>query len=476
MSKEVRVRFAPSPTGFLHLGNIRAALINYLFAHQKNGKFILRIEDTDKSRNLDEAAFEILQDLKWLGLKYDEGPILGGKYGPYYQSQRTEIYQKHLNDLILNQKIYRCFCSMERLDQMRQEQMAQGKPPRYDRKCLNLSNDNIKQKLVDKEPFIWRFKLDPEQFYEIEDMARGKIKFEMRNFSDFALTRQDGSFTFLFTNFVDDWLMNITHVIRGEDHLSNTALQAAMFDDLAVTLPKFWHLPMICNKEGKKLSKRDFGFSLKDLKKEGFLPESICNYLGIIGVSFEQEIASLEDLSKKFDFENISSTGPIRFDIEKLTWINHKWIQKGSLEKLANEVKPFLYEKISQSKNLDDEKLKFFLSKLRSDMKTLKDVSSVLNFYFEDPKVEKNKIENQIGKQNSEIILDLIYKHLNYADKTELFLNTIKFEGKEKGLKIKEIFGTIRYLLTGKFEGPSIHDIFQILEDEKIKKRLARVF
>jgi len=473
MKSEVRVRFAPSPTGFMHLGNIRTALINYLFAHKKDGKFVVRIEDTDVARNISETGYEILDDLKWLGLKYNEGPLVGGEFGPYYQSKRKDIYCKNLDDLISSQKVYRCFCSVEILDRKRKEQAAQGKPPRYDRTCLHLSDNHIKQKLAAGLPFIWRFKINNDQVLDIKDMARGTIRFDMKNFSDFALTRQDGSFTFMFANFVDDWLMQISHVIRGEDHLSNTAMQAALFDAFAVQIPTFWHLPMLCSPDGKKMSKRDFGFSLEDLKKDGFLPQAICNYLGIVGGSFEKEIQNIWELSQNYDFDNIHATGPIKFDIEKLTWINHKWIEDIAIEKLVEMVKPFLYEQIPASKNIDDEKLAYLLSKVKTDLKVLKDAGKVLEFYFQTPKVDVKELEEQFTKDNAKIILDLIKKHLDECDKTDFFLDVLKKEGKEKGLKVKEIFWTLRYLLTGTFQGVGVHDLFEMLEDNEIKKRLG---
>jgi glutamyl-tRNA synthetase len=476
MKKKIRVRFAPSPTGFMHVGNVRAALLNYLFAHQKKGDFVLRIEDTDKARNLDEAGAEILQDLTWLGLKHTEGPIMGGSHGPYVQSDRTKIYQKHLNDLIENKQVYRCFCSRERLEKLRKEQLDAGRPPRYDRACWDMSDDQIKQNIAEGKSFIWRFALNQDECFEIKDMARGMVKFDMKHFSDFALTRADGSFTFLFTNFVDDWLMEITHVIRGEDHLTNTAMQAAMFRALAVDLPTFWHLPMLCSKtDGKKLSKRDFGFSLHDLRKDGFLPQAICNYLAIIGSSFEHEIQSLGELTKNFDFEHIHATGAIKFDVEKLLWINHKWIERLSLEHLAEYVKPFLIHTIPQSKNLSDDTLHFMLDKLRSDIKTLQDVSNVFDFYFNEPEADVKEIEAQIGKQKCETILEIITQNIEHSDKTELFLDTVKAQGKERGLQMKEVFGPIRYLLTGSFRGPRLHDLFEILADSVIYKRLQRI-
>ncbi len=474
MSNKVRVRFAPSPTGFMHLGNIRVALMNYLFAHQKKGSFVLRIEDTDKFRNLSEAGFQILQDLKWLGLKYTEGPIIGGEFEPYYQSERTEIYKKQLDQLIEPKKVYRCFCTKERLDNMREKQVAAGQPPRYDRTCLDLSDDMIKQKIAVGLPFLWRFKINQEQVFDVNCMARGKTRFEMKNFSDFALTRHDGSFTFMFANFVDDWLMQITNVIRGEDHLSNTAMQAALFDAFAVHMPTFWHLPMLCSAEGKKLSKRDFGFSLEDLKHEGFLPQAICNYLAIIGGSFEQEIQSLGELAKSFDFDNIHSTGAIRYDIEKLTWLNHKWIERVSSEKLFELAAEFLYEQIPASQSVTQDKLEFLLQKVKTDLKTLKDVGPALSFYFDAPEIDIKAIQDKIGADKTKIIFELIKKNLDNLSQTEFFLDSLKTEGKEKGLKIRDVFGTIRYLLTGKFQGVGIHDLFEILEVEKIKARLSQ--
>ncbi len=467
MNKNIRTRFAPSPTGFLHLGNIRAALINYIFAKQKDGKFIVRIEDTDQSRNVDEASYAIMDDLEWLNLKYDEGS--------YFQSKRTELYQKHLDDLINNQKVYRCFCTPEKLDEKRKHQLEQGLPPKYDRECRNLSDDQIKAKIAANTPFIWRLKLNSDQSLDVQDMARGKISFDMKNFSDFALTRNDGSFTFMFTNFIDDWLMQISHVIRGEDHLSNSAMQCALYYAFALPFPIFWHLPMICNKEGKKLSKRDFGFSLEDLRKDGFLAETICNYLAIIGGSFEQEIQSLDELVKNFNFENMHSTGSIKFDVEKLTWINHKWIEKLPAKSLLGNAKLFLHKEIPASENVSDEKLEYILEKLKTDIKTLKDVGPVLSFYFSSPNVNKEEIENKIGKEKTELILKLIKTHVKDCVKADYFLNTLKTEGKEQGLKIREVFGPIRYLLTGTFQGPSIHDIMEILEDKEIEKRLNAI-
>jgi len=472
----VRVRFAPSPTGFMHLGNVRAAILNYLFARQHKGTFILRIEDTDVQRNLEEAELRITQDLQWLKLVYNEGPLVGGNFGPYLQSERTDIYNTQLNDLVALRKVYRCFCTAEILEDKRKKQLAAGLPPRYDRTCAQLSADKIKAKVSANLPFIWRFSLNESQIFEIHDLAKGKVTFDMKNFSDFAITRPDGSFTFIFVNFVDDWFMKITHIIRGEDHLSNTGMQAALYDAFAVKLPTFWHLPLICNQAGEKLSKRDFGFSLEDLKAAGFLPEAIINYLATIGASFEQEIQSLTELTKNFNFNHITSTSAIKYDLDKLTWMNHKWIGLLSPEELYNRVLPFLHRACPESTKISHEKLQELITKLRSDLRSLCDIGPLLEFLFREPIVSREKLNETFGPEKTNLALEIIHEHKNLLEQsTDSFLESIKSVAQQRNLKTKEILGPVRYLLTGKCEGFGIHDLFGMLEKDVIKKRLEKL-
>jgi len=472
----VRVRFAPSPTGFMHLGNVRASVLNYLFARQKKGTFILRIEDTDAVRNVEEAEARIIQDLKWLNLSYDEGPFVGGNFGPYLQSERTELYQKQLDTLVEYKKIYRCFCTAEILEEKRKKQLAAGKPPRYDRTCAIISDDKIKAKVAANLPFIWRFKLNELQQFEINDLAKGKVTFDMKHFSDFAITRPDGTFTFIFVNFVDDWFMKITHIIRGEDHLSNTGMQAALYDAFAVKLPTFWHLPIICNQAGEKLSKRDFGFSLEDLKAAGFLPEAISNYLVIIGGSFEQEIQSTNELVKSFNFDHVPSTSSIKYDVDKLTWINHKWIAQLSPEELYLRVEPFLQAAHPASKQMAREKLVVLVNQIKSDLRTLVDVGPQLAFLFNEPEIVTEKLTEIFGPEKTKTALEIIGQNVTKLDEsTDFFLESIKTSAQQNSLKTKEIFGPLRYLLTGKTEGIGMHDLFGMLEREVIKKRLGKL-
>ncbi|CDK30384.1 glutamate--tRNA ligase [Candidatus Babela massiliensis] len=467
---KVRVRFAPSPTGIMHLGNVRSALMNYLFAKRYNGTFVLRIEDTDFKRNVENLSDKIIDDLLWLGLEYNEGPVKGGSYGPYYQSQRANFYTQYLNKLIEKNLAYRCFCTPEELEQKRQRQVAMKLPPRYDRTCLNLSQDDIDKYVETNKPFIWRFKLDYSKTVKFYDLAHKEMSFELKHFSDIPLTRQDGSFTFLFANFVDDHLMEITHVFRGEDHLSNTASQVALYEAFNVKLPIFWHLPIIGNKEGKKLSKRDFGFSLTDLQNAGYLPEAISNYLTIIGGSFKKEILNKEELINAIDFEKIEPTGMIKYDVEKLNWVNHKWISNYDTTKLIELCLPYLINKYPQVQDITREELSKLIDTVKTELVTLEQIVNLTEFYFNEPNLDLELIKDLDIDINffSKLILDLKDKLNNPEQAVDFIKDTIK----EQKKPLSVIFKLIRFALTGRTMGPSILELFKILESKKIYKRL----
>lgn len=467
-NETVRVRFAPSPTGYLHLGSVRTALINYIYAKQKNGIFILRIEDTDPQRNFDPRGSIIIEDLNWLDLKYNEGP--------YLQSERTEIYQEYLDKLKEKPgKIYRCFCTIEELEKIRSRQIALKKPPRYEQTCTKLTNNQIEEKLKANTPFIWRFNLDKNKTIEISDLIRGKITFNLKNFSDFPLTRCDGSFTFIFANFVDDLEMKITDVFRGEDHISNTALQAALYEAFDAKLPKFYHMPIIVTTTGKKLSKRDFGFRLKDLKDAGFLPEAINNYLAIIGSSFAQEIMDLNQIIKNFNFNSISSTGTITYDLEKLKWVNHKWILKLAPQDLALRVRDHLEKAYPQASELSNKDLETLISAVQKELFTLKDSVEALKFYFELPKFNKETLEQynyQETKESLKEIFNLLSTDSKILENPDETLNIIKEIAKKNNTPLKYIFKILRIALTGEPNGPEIKELIKILKPQEIIIRL----
>ncbi len=468
----VRVRFAPAPTGLMHLGNVRTALMNYLFARQKQGTLVIRIEDTDQQRNFDPGAHQILKDLAWLELSFQEGPGKGGPYEPYFQSQRTAIYQEKLNHLITTQKIYRCFCTAEDLEKKRQRQVALKLPPRYDRTCLQLSPTDLQKNLHDKLPFIWRIKLPAQGTVIINDIARGNIQFDLKNFSDAPLTRQDGSFTFLFANFVDDFVMRITHIFRGEDHLTNTAIQAMLYAAFEQELPTYWHMPIICNAQGKKLSKRDFGFSLVDLQQGGYLPEAICNYLGIIGGSFVTEIMSLADLAKTTDFTALSTAGQIKYDVEKLTWVNHQWITLCDPLKLAQHCLPFLTPSFPQAASMDINVLAKLLQTIKSDLQTLKDCPQQLHFYFVRPQFDVLELEKHVTASAHNAIKELVCSHIADINNPELFVQNLKAAAKTQNIPLKDLFVWLRMALTGQPHGPAIHELIIMLGIEESQNRI----
>jgi len=451
-------------------------VMNYLFAKQKNGIFILRVEDTDPERNFDPKAKHIEEDLFWLGLNYDEGPLKDGNFGPYFQSKRNAIYQEKLDYLINHKLAYRCFCTTEELERKRKRQIALKMPPRYDKNCLRLTDQEIQKKLDSNTPFLWRVKLDPESTITINDISHGLTTFDLKNFSDFPINRQNGTFTFMFANFVDDMIMRISHVLRGDDHLSNTAGQVALYKAFNAPIPTFWHLPILCNLEGQKLSKRDFGFSLKDLKKNGFLPEAICNYLAIIGGgSFRNEIMSLDEMSQSLNFEEQNAKGQIKYDVEKLKWINHKWISRYEPEKLATICHEFLKDKYLAAHDMTHEKLTRIVKLLKTDLVCLTDIKSAIDFYFNEPSITQAKILEIFNNQIIEKILKILDKNLSYIHNPNLFVTQIKQDGTNEKIDLKDIFSMVRLGLTGKQKGPGIHDLIDILGTQESKQRIKKL-
>lgn len=471
--KNPRVRFAPAPTGMMHLGNIRTALMNYLIAKQKDGTFIVRVEDTDPERNFDPGAVKIMEDLAWLGLDFQEGPGKDGGFGPYFQSERTDLYKKKLQEFIDKELVYRCFCTPEELDKKRARQIALKKPPRYDKTCLKLSKEESNTK-AESTPFIWRMKLDPEKKLTINDLSHKKVTFDLKHFSDFPITRQNGSVTFMFANFVDDSFMNITCAIRGEDHLSNTAGQAAMYEASGQEMPSFWHMPILCNIDGKKLSKRDFGFSLRDLKDAGFLAEAIVNYLAIIGGSFKNEIMSIEELTQAIDFEHLPTTGQIKYDVDKLRWINHKWICKSDTLKITQLCRPYLEKSYTQVKDLSDKDLATIIEHMQKEMVTLQDSVQLLAFYFAEPAYLKTIVPTLIdpSKLNS---YKVIVKEALTQTTGNAFLEQVKTDCKVADIKPKEAFSYLRYALTGSPKGPGVGELIEMLGYDTSKNRIEKL-
>jgi nondiscriminating glutamyl-tRNA synthetase len=341
---EVRVRIAPSPTGPLHLGTARTALFNFLFARKYQGIFILRIEDTDVERSKPEFEKDIIENLKWLGIEWDEGPDVGGDFGPYRQSQRKEIYKKYLEKLLAEGKAYYCFCTKEELESERQYQLSIGQAPRYSGKCANLKKEEVEKYLKEGKPSVIRLKV-PTKKIEVEDLVRGKIEFDSSLIGDFIIAKNFSYPLYNFACVVDDYEMRISHVIRGEDHLSNTPKQILIQEALGFPRPKYAHLPLILGPDRSKLSKRHGAVSISEYRKQGFLPEALVNFIAFLGwhPKTERYIYSLPALIKDFSLEKIQKGGAI-FNIKRLEFLNGFYIRQKSIEKLTELCLPYLIE------------------------------------------------------------------------------------------------------------------------------------
>jgi len=416
MNNKVRVRFAPSPTGYLHVGGARSALFNFLFARRYNGTFILRIEDTDQSRFVQDALQEIFDSLKWLGLQWDEGPQVGGEYGPYVQSQRIEIYQNHAKMLLESGHAYRCFCTSERLAQLRAEQEKTKQPVGYDRCCRNLTREQIDKNLADGIPYVIRFKVPQGRTVVFEDKIRGMIQYNSDILDDLVLIKSDGFPTYHMASVVDDHLMEITHVLRGDEWIASTPRHVLIYEAFGWTPPTFAHLPVILSPDGGKLSKRKGAASVMDYKRAGFLPEALFNFLALLGWApgDSREKMSVNELIESFALEQVSPKASV-FDEKKLEWMNGLYLAERSSESLSSEIVPFFKEKKwidPQSSDKDPYILRIIdLMKVRS--KRVTDMAESCIYFFKDPINYEEKALKKYFTSNAAEILAVIQDNLS---------------------------------------------------------------
>jgi glutamyl-tRNA synthetase len=337
MEKQVRVRFAPSPTGYLHVGGLRTALYNFLFAKHHGGKFILRIEDTDQTRKVEGAVENLIETLKWAGVEYDEGPDRDGGFGPYIQSQRLELYRQHVKELVGFDKAYYCFCTSERLDEVRQKQMALKQSPSYDRRCRNLSFSEAEHRVAVGERYVVRMKVPLDGEITFEDVIRGKVTIAHKMLDDQVLIKSDGFPTYHLAVVVDDHLMGITHIIRGEEWLSSVPKHILLYQYFGWEVPVLVHLPLLLNPDKSKLSKRQGDVAVEDYRAKGYLKEAIVNFIAFLGWNpgDEREVFFMDQLIQEFSLERVGKSGAV-FNVDKLNWLNQQHI------KLKSNVSPFL--------------------------------------------------------------------------------------------------------------------------------------
>jgi len=467
---EIRVRSAPSPTGIPHIGFLRSALFNWLFARHNNGKFILRIEDTDRERYVPEAVSEIIRSLEILGLDYDEGPKIGGPYGPYFQSERTGFYQKYTKELVESDHAYWCFCSTQRLEEMRAEQQKKGLPLKYDRRCLLLSEGEVTEKLKTSKDKVVRFKAPENGKTSWHDLIHGEISFDNKLLDDRVLLKSDGFPTYHLAVVVDEHLMKISHVLRGDEWISSTPLHLLLYKAFGWSAPEFGHLPLILGPDGSKLSKRHGAKPVTEYIEEGYLPEALVNFMVLLGWNpkTNQEVFSKEELIKRFDLAGINPTSPV-FNIDKLNWFNGVYIRRISDDDLAKRIYEF-YEK-----KYDFGKVGQLILLVKERMTTLSDFEKLCDFFFQEVKVSKELLKKfgggQVAKDNLEKAKEELSKIDNWEEgKMEKVLKAYVLKNK---LKMIDFFMAIRVAISGKNVTPPLFGSLVILGKEETLKRIG---
>lgn len=488
MSNKIRVRFAPSPTGYMHVGNFRTALYTYLFARKSQGDFVVRIEDTDKKRQIENGVEKIIEIINWAGFTYGEGVfqengeiVQKGDFGPYIQSQRLDIYKKYAQELIDNGTAYYCFCSEDRLEALRQTQTAEKKAPMYDRNCLKLSQEDIQAKLDAGESYVIRQKINTQGLTSYEDVIRGHIEFRNELLEDQILMKSDGYPTYNFANVVDDHLMDITHVFRGEEYVSSTPKYIQLYNNFGWEAPLTVHLPLLLNSDKTKLSKRQGDVSVEDYIKKGYLREAIINFVVLLGWNLGegsvQEIFSMDELEEVFDVKRIHKAGAI-FDLKKLDWINAQYIKKLSIQELYEKSLESFAQKDFFNSASEEKKTEAYLKKVltveQERLVNLSEIGEYNQFFFTDIECEKEMLRwKKITDQELIASLEKSKEVLNGIEEGNWEVKSIEEKlfaaaGDKKG----DLLWPLRVALSGAQKSPSPMELAWVLGKTETLKRL----
>jgi len=463
----VRTRAAISPTGYPHIGTIYQVLFDYAFAHRHKGKFIVRIEDTDKERTVADAEEKVFKALDWFNLIEDESVRKKGLFGPYRQSDRLDIYKGHAQELIDKNKAYYCFCSKDRLDEMRQKLQKEGKPPMYDKRCLKLDKKTIEQKLTKSEPYVIRLNVPNDKKIKIKDELRGEIVFDSNSVDDQVLLKSDGYPTYFLAVVVDDHLMKISHMVRGEEWLTSSAKIVLLYEYFGWEKPVFVHTPIIRNPDRSKFSKRQGHTNVSWYQEQGFFPEVILNYLALMGWSHPQqkEIFSLDEFIKLFDFKDINPIGPV-FDLNKLEWMNGVYIRESQMSKLKSQIFEFYDKKLSEKI------IEKTIPLIKERIKKLSDYLPLCEFFFNQP----HSTEAVDLLSDKKELLGNIYKKLEGIKewKANIIGEEMMELVKEKKMKTGEFFMILRIIITGRKISPPLNESMEILGKEECLKRLTK--
>lgn len=482
MRETVRVRFAPSPTGFLHLGGARTALFNWAFARKYGGVFVLRIEDTDLSRSTEESVRVILESLRWLGLLWDEGPEVGGPYGPYFQSQRLHLYREYAEKLLQKGLAYECFCTPEELKERKERVIAQGGSWRYDRRCLHLSAREREAFRREGRKPVLRFRI-PEGTTTFVDMLRGDVTFDNGELDDFVILKSDGMPTYNFACVVDDALMRITHVIRGDDHISNTPRQVLLYEAFGFPCPQFAHIPMILGKDRTRLSKRHGSPSVTYYRDMGYLPEAMVNYLARLSWATgeeEKEIFTREEIIERFSLEQVTKHAAV-FDLDKLNWMNGVYLRAADPERLAEILIDILKR---QGKVTEKDLTPEFSAYCRRVMALMRDriryVAQILEeaeyFFTEYYEYDPQAVESVLFEEKVPEILRTSYELLKDLEPFDAATieKAIRSEAERRGLKAAQFIHPLRVAVSGKKVGPGLFELLEVLGKERVLARIAR--
>jgi glutamyl-tRNA synthetase len=474
----VRVRFAPSPTGTLHVGGARTAIYNWAFARRMGGTFVLRIDDTDPERSTAENTAQILRAMTWLGLDWDEGPETGGGYGPYFQTQRAEGYTRALETMKANGTAYACFCTPEELERKREVARAAGGFSGYDRSCRGLDPDTARARIDAGEPHVWRLKVpDGRGTIVVDDAVRGDTEFPAEVMDDFVLVRSDGTPTYNFATVVDDADMEITHVIRGDDHLANTPRQILVFEALGHAVPRFAHLSMIWGPDGKKLSKRHGATSVEAYADMGYLPEALLNYLALLGWSLDGEttIVPADVLTSNFSLDRISKN-PAIFDAEKLEWMNGVYIRDLPAEQFVERMIPWLAAAgLADAADVEARRSWYIaLAPLVSErIKRLDEVVGMVRFLFADPEIEEGARHKVLGKDGAGTALGAAIDALSASEWTaEAIEAALRSVPEATGVKTKVAFQAVRVAVTGSAVSLPLFESLELLGKERALARI----
>lgn len=487
---EVRVRFAPSPTGYLHIGGLRTALFNYLYARHTGGKMLLRIEDTDRTRFVEGALENLLKALKWSGVEIDEGVMLDengnvtekGDCGPYIQSERVKagIYDKYIDQLIEEGKAYYCFCSQERVDKVRDQMRADGLTPKYDGLCRSIPLEEAKQRVANGEEHTVRLKLPKDYDISFNDRIKGKITFNTDDQDDQVLIKRDGYPTYHFAVVVDDHLMGITHVVRGDEWISSTPKHVYLYEAFGWQAPEYIHLPTVLNKDHKKYSKRNGDGMVEDFIEEGYTPEGLINFLSLLGWSpdSEEEIFTMEELAKQFDFDRVNKTGAV-FDKKKLDWVNGHYVRELSPEELAKDIKPYMIKAGLIDESYPEDKLVLLAETWQSAIDKFSDAPELAkNYYIKSDEIEyDDDAKEAISTENAKTLFVAFLNQLDQVDEidADFAKSVMKTIQKETGIKGKDLWFPVRAAVTGSVHGPDLSNAFLIMGKDLVKDRLEYV-